>query len=113
MIIPPKTLPKKKKQATGAKDLTSFFGKADQEEDEEFVETQRIYITGKVEGYIKNQLEELAEDHGFEWLSSVSKRLDMLVYGENASKLKLEKAEKLGVKIIPWEKFYKEYINKK
>ncbi len=113
IIIPPKTLPKKKRPATGAKDLTSFFGKADQEEDEEFVEMQRIYITGKVEGYIKNQLEQLAEDHGFEWVSSVSKRLDMLVYGENAGKLKLEKAEKLGVKTIPWEKFYKEYINKK
>ena len=112
IIIPLKTLPKKKKKSTREKDLTGFFGTTNQEEVEEFVEMQRIYITGKVEGYIKSQLEDLAEDHGFEWALSVSKRLDMLVYGENASKLKLEKAEKLGVKTLSWEKFYKEYINR-
>jgi DNA ligase (NAD+) len=46
------------------------------------------------------------ESHGGKFLSGVSSKLNYLVVGEDPGS-KLEKAEKLGVKIITWEDLQK------
>ena len=45
-------------------------------------------------------------ENGGDWVSSISKNTDYLVLGENPGS-KLDKAEKLGVKIIGEKEFLK------
>ncbi|NMC04320.1 MAG: NAD-dependent DNA ligase LigA [Candidatus Lokiarchaeota archaeon] len=66
---------------------------------------KRIYITGSVPGYKKDDLEALVTGVGGTWTSSVSKNMDLLVVGNNAGPAKLEKAKSLGVKTMDAEAF--------
>lgn len=50
----------------------------------------------------RDEVHDLIEAHGGKLLSSVSSKLNYLVVGEEAGS-KLEKAEKLGVKILDWD----------
>jgi len=65
----------------------------------------KVYVTGKIIGMSKDQVKEAVLSAGYQWLSSVSKNLDILVFGENAGPSKLKKAGGLGVQIMSWEKF--------
>jgi DNA ligase (NAD+) len=58
-----------------------------------------LVVTGTLEKYSREQIEELIEHHGGRAASSVSKKTDYVVAGEKAGS-KLAKAEKLGVPII-------------
>ena len=66
-----------------------------------------IYITGKVPGVSKRDLEQLVTQYGYEW-APLSKKLDLLVIGENPGTIKLEKAKKYGLTIKTWNEFKKE-----
>ncbi|MFX0206975.1 MAG: NAD-dependent DNA ligase LigA [Candidatus Hodarchaeota archaeon] len=66
-----------------------------------------IYVTGKVSGMSKRELEEFVGQYGYEW-ASLSKKLDLLVIGENPGAAKLEKAKKYGLTIKTWDEFRKE-----
>lgn len=57
-------------------------------------------ISGTFENYERDQLKDIIIAHGGRVLSGVSSKLDYLLAGENMGPAKLEKAEKLGVKII-------------
>lgn len=70
---------------------------------------RKVYITGSVEGHTKKSLEELAENLGFEWSTSISRNLDLLVYGKNAGNAKLDKARGLKVQIYSWDEFVSKY----
>ncbi|MFW9995902.1 MAG: NAD-dependent DNA ligase LigA [Candidatus Odinarchaeota archaeon] len=72
---------------------------------------QKVYVTGKVAGYSKKDLQAFVEDHGFEWSASISGNLDYLVTGESAGAKKLEKAEKLGITVLSWEEFVSNHCN--
>lgn len=67
----------------------------------------KIYVTGSVPDMKKKQVEEFVKSKGYDWSSSVSKKLDYLVTGDKAGQAKLTKAEKLGIKVIKWEDFLK------
>ena len=72
---------------------------------------KKIYVTGKIQGYIKKEVQKFVEDHGFEWSTSINK-LDILVTGENPGLEKLKKAEEFAIKVVSWEEFiaiYKKY----
>jgi DNA ligase (NAD+) len=71
---------------------------------------KKVYVTGKIQGYTKKDIQELVEDHGFEWATSISSKLDLLVTGEKAGGKKLEKAKLKGIKIVTWEEFVANYI---
>ncbi|MEP6849330.1 MAG: NAD-dependent DNA ligase LigA [Acidobacteriota bacterium] len=71
--------------------------------DERFV-GKTFVLTGKLENYSRDEAAKLIEDRGGRVSSSVSKKTDYVVAGEDAGS-KLAKAESLGVKVIDGESF--------
>jgi DNA ligase (NAD+) len=63
-----------------------------------------LVVTGTLENYSREEIEELIERHGGRAGSSVSKKTDFLVVGADAGS-KLAKAEKLGVAILSETEF--------
>lgn len=64
-----------------------------------------IVVTGKVEPYTRSGINEKIESLGAHAGSSVSRKTDYLVCGENAGS-KLAKARELGVKVLTPEQFF-------
>jgi DNA ligase (NAD+) len=67
-------------------------------------EGKTLVVTGTLKKYTRDQIEELITHHGGHAASSVSKKTDFVVAGENAGS-KLEKAKQLGVKIMNEKEF--------
>ncbi len=65
----------------------------------------KVYVTGKVDGFNKKEIEKKVKDLGFEWSKSISKNLNYLVAGNNPGGTKIEKALKIGVDILTWNEF--------
>ena len=61
---------------------------------------KNIVISGKFLDHSRDELKELIELHGVKNQSGVSATTDFIVAGENMGPAKLQKAEKLGVKIL-------------
>lgn len=61
-------------------------------------------VTGTLRHFGRREITELIEQHGGRVTSSVSKKTDCLVAGENAGS-KLQKAEHLGIRILTEEEF--------
>ena len=66
--------------------------------DERFI-GKSFVLTGKLENYTRDEAAKLIEDRGGRVSSSVSKKTDFVVAGEDAGS-KLAKAESLGVAIL-------------
>ena len=64
-------------------------------------------VTGNINEYNRNQIEEKIRENGGTATSSVSKRTNFLLAGENAGKSKLEKANELNIPIITLDDFLK------
>lgn len=64
------------------------------------LEGKSFVISGVFEKYSRDEIKDLIKENGGKLLSSVSGKLDFLVAGDKIGPSKLEKAEKLGVKII-------------
>ncbi len=62
-------------------------------------------ISGVFENFEREELKSTILSHGGKVVSSISSKLDYLVAGNNMGPSKLEKAEKLGIKIIDEEAF--------
>jgi DNA ligase (NAD+) len=73
------------------------------EGDEKFA-GKTFVVTGTLETYTRDEVHELIEQHGGRAASSVSKKTDYLVAGAEAGS-KLDKAQKLGVKILSEDDF--------
>lgn len=71
------------------------------------LEGQTFVISGVFEKVSRNELKKLIEDNGGKNTGSISSKTDFLVAGENMGPKKLEKAERLGVKIISENDFLK------
>ena len=61
-------------------------------------------LTGSLEKFTRDEAKEMIVENGGKVIGSVSKKTSYLVVGENAGS-KLEKAEKLGVKILTEDEF--------
>ena len=70
------------------------------------LEGKTFVVTGSLEGFSRNHIEELMRKHGANVSSSVSKNTDYVVAGKDPGS-KFEKAKQLGVKIINEEEFKK------
>jgi DNA ligase (NAD+) len=64
------------------------------------LEGKNIVISGKFIDHTRDELKVLIELHGGKNQSGVSANTDFIVAGENMGPAKLQKAEKLGVKIL-------------
>jgi len=67
-------------------------------------EGKTFVLTGKLEGYTREEAGEIIEEFGGRVTSSVSRSTDMILAGQDAGS-KLEKARNLGIKVIDEEKF--------
>lgn len=65
---------------------------------------EKIVLTGTLTSFTRSQASKIIEDNGGEVLSSVSKATTMVLAGESAGG-KLDKAKKLGIKIIDEDEF--------
>ncbi len=65
---------------------------------------KKFVVTGKFEGITRDDIVAIIEENGGENLSSVSKKTDYLIVGENAGS-KLQKAESLGVATLTLDEF--------
>ena len=62
-------------------------------------------VSGVFQGYERDQLKEVIIKNGGKVISGVTGKLDYLVAGDNMGPAKLEKAQKLGIKIISEAEF--------
>ncbi|MEO8649220.1 MAG: NAD-dependent DNA ligase LigA, partial [Acidobacteriota bacterium] len=74
-------------------------------QDERFV-GKTFVLTGKLENYTRDEAAKLIEDRGGRISSSVSKKTDFVVTGEDAGS-KLSKAQSLGVAVLDEDEFSK------
>lgn len=63
-----------------------------------------LVVTGTLKGYSRSEIEKLIKDLGGKVASSVSKKTDYLVCGEDAGS-KLDKAKELGVEVLSESQF--------
>lgn len=64
-----------------------------------FFDGKKVLVTGTLSRYSREQVHELIESLGGKTVSSISGQTDILIVGENPGS-KLEKAQKLGVRIM-------------
>lgn len=64
-----------------------------------------VVISGKFRRHSRDELKDLIELHGGKNLAAVSANVDYLVAGENMGPAKLQKATKLGIKMLSEEEF--------
>ncbi|SFF94988.1 NAD-dependent DNA ligase LigA [Pontibacter chinhatensis] len=69
------------------------------------LEGSTFVISGVFESVSREELQQLIISHGGKVVSSISKKLSYLVAGDKMGPSKLEKAEKLGIKILSEEEF--------
>ena len=73
------------------------------------IKGKNFLATGKLQKYKRNDIKDIILSKGGNYLSAVSKNLDFLIAGEKAGS-KLEKAEKLGVRVLTEEEFEREFL---
>ncbi|ACV39062.1 NAD-dependent DNA ligase LigA [Leptotrichia buccalis] len=73
------------------------------------IKDKNFLATGKLQKYKRNDIKDIILSKGGNYLSVVSKNLDFLIAGEKAGS-KLEKAEKLGIRVLTEEDFEKEFL---
>jgi DNA ligase (NAD+) len=64
-----------------------------------------IVVSGVFTIYTRQQIEAMVEEHGAKLVSSVSKKTDFIVAGENMGPSKLQKAQELSIRIINEKEF--------
>lgn len=70
----------------------------------EEISNKKFLATGKLTKFTREEIKEKIISNGGIYLSSISKNLDYLIVGENAGS-KLDKAQKLDIKILTEEEF--------
>jgi DNA ligase (NAD+) len=74
------------------------------EQTSEALAGKAIVVTGTLERYTRDEIKDLIKSHGGRATSSVSKKTDLVVAGRDAGS-KLEKANKLGIRVVSEHEF--------
>lgn len=95
--------------ADNAKELEKLLSEIDVELTEKRVTSgifsgEFVVLTGTLSSFKRSEAQKIIEDNGGECQSSVTKKTTLVIAGEEAGS-KLEKAQKLGIKIIDEEQF--------
>lgn len=80
------------------------------EQTKDALKGKTFVVSGVFETFSRDELKDSIEKNGGKVVSSISKKTDFVIAGENMGPSKLQKAQELGVKIIS-EFDYKEMIN--
>ena len=83
------------------------FEKEEQVQSSSILEGQTVVISGTFERISRTEMKKLIEENGGKNGSSISKKTNLLVAGENMGPSKLKKATDLGVTILNEEEFLK------
>lgn len=73
---------------------------------------QSIVISGVFTHHSRDEYKEMIEKNGGKNVGSISSKTSFILAGENMGPAKLEKAQKLGVKIMSEDEFWHCYPNK-
>lgn len=71
----------------------------------------KMTFTGAIEGYTRDEIENLMESHGAEVTSSVSTETDFLIVGENPGQRKLESAGELNTEVLSIDGFRERFLD--
>ena len=71
----------------------------------EILTGQKIVISGVFSRYSRDEYKDLIERNGGKNVSSISSSTSFILAGDNMGPAKLEKANKLGVKIVSEDEF--------
>lgn len=71
------------------------------------LEGKKILASGKLNQFKRDEIVDFIKSHGGQYVSSVSKKLDFIIEGEDMGPSKKEKAQKLGIPLISEEDFLK------
>lgn len=77
----------------------------EKEQQSDLLADKKIVISGVFQSFSRNELKTIIESNGGKNVGSLSNKTDFLLAGENMGPAKLEKANKLGVKIISEAEF--------
>lgn len=77
----------------------------EQENQSNKLENKIFVVSGVFHQFSREELKKAIEDHGGKVSSSISKKTDFIIAGENMGPSKLEKAQELSIKIISEEQF--------
>lgn len=77
----------------------------EKEQQSDLLADKKIVISGIFQSFSRNELKTIIESNGGKNVGSLSNKTDFLLAGENMGPAKLEKANKLGVKIISEAEF--------
>lgn len=83
------------------------FCEEERELSSELFKGKSFVISGTFADHSRDELKELIETHGGKNLAAVSANVDYLLAGRNMGPSKLQKAQKLGIKMISEEEFVK------
>ena len=78
---------------------------SDEQSQSNILEGKAFVISGVFSLHSRDEYKELIEQHGGRNVSSISKKTDYVLAGENMGPSKLEKASKLGIQIIDEQEF--------
>src|SRR6185437_89798 len=86
--------------------------KSESEKGELPLSGKTVVVTGSLQHYKREEIEELIQKLGGKPAGSVSKKTSFVVAGESAGS-KLDKAKELGVEVITEDEFRKQFANSK
>ena len=82
----------------------TYLGK--QTNESSFLNGKRIVVTGTLENYTRDQIQEIIEENGGLWSSSVTKKTSAVLVGTNPGS-KYDKAKELNIPIWSEQDFQK------